>query len=394
LKINLFNKFIKEMSARGSRSARSAPSIREVATAPPPVVQVASPTVASPPPVQVVSMQQVSSQPAAPPPNAFAAYDERYWQRSEIVPANFATKGDLAFYSLKTDLENYQTRGNYQMAGDYVLRSDLTAYQTRGNYQLAGAGMGDLNASNGYFRTFGARSAGGTVGNTNPDGAVGAVIGANIDNSWILHAPNDTRNTLFVAPGRKGSGWNWGKQMSIDKNGHVMVPSINSFLQGVNFNSFHPDNYDGSVYRADGQLQVAVDDLLRLRNTTKKDTGIQFDTRQGPGDMAGPNGIMKITRQGIIFGGPNDATKETNSAQISAGRHVPNSLNIVGMSADKNAATRKVDIWAEGGMTIRGPVNAVGNVNATNVAATGALTVAGKNIMNEINAIKAFVKMP
>jgi hypothetical protein len=124
----------------------------------------------------------------------------------------------------------------------------------------------------------------------------------------------------------------------------------------------HPDNTDGAIYRADGQLQVAVDDLVRFRNIRTRDTGIQFDTRRGAGDMHGPNGQMKITRQGIMFGGPNDGSKEVNSAQISAGRHVPNSLNIMGMSSNKNASTRKVDVWAEGDMSVHGPMRISGGI--------------------------------
>jgi cytoskeletal protein CcmA (bactofilin family) len=127
-------------------------------------------------------------------------------------------------------------------------------------------------------------------------------------------------------------------------------------------NMAHPDNTDGAIYRADGQLQVAVDDLIRFRNIGSKDTGIQFDTRRGAGDMRGPNGQMKITRQGIMFGGPNDSSKQSDSAQISAGRHVANSLNIMGMSSDKSGLTRKVDVWAEGGMTVRGPMRITGGI--------------------------------
>jgi hypothetical protein len=115
----------------------------------------------------------------------------------------------------------------------------------------------------------------------------------------------------------------------------------------------HPDDQDGIIYRADGQVQIASDDLIRLRNIRTKDTGIQFDTRRGAGDMRNPNGQMKITRQGIMFGGPNNASKQVDSAQISAGRHVANSLNIVGMSSNKSAGTRRVDVWAENGMHVR-----------------------------------------
>ena len=116
----------------------------------------------------------------------------------------------------------------------------------------------------------------------------------------------------------------------------------------------HPDVGDGAFYRADGQVQIATDDLIRLRHVGSKSTGIQFDVREGPGDINTPNGQMKITRQGIMFGGPN-ANREVNSAQISAGVHHPNSLNIVGMSANKDAGNRRVDMWAEGGFSLFGP---------------------------------------
>ncbi len=116
----------------------------------------------------------------------------------------------------------------------------------------------------------------------------------------------------------------------------------------------HPDVGDGALYRADGQVQIATDDLIRLRHVGSKATGIQFDVREGAGDMQNPNGQMKISRQGIMFGGPN-ANREVNSGQISAGLHHPNSLNIVGMSANKEWNNRRVDMWAEGGFSVFGP---------------------------------------
>jgi len=70
-----------------------------------------------------------------------------------------------------------------------------------------------------------------------------------------------------------------------------------------------------------------------------------------------PNGELRINKQGIMFGGPNK-DREINSGQITAGLHIPNSLNIVGMSADGGAGSRRVDMWAEGGFNIYGPVNA------------------------------------
>jgi len=116
----------------------------------------------------------------------------------------------------------------------------------------------------------------------------------------------------------------------------------------------HPDNSDGAFYRAEGQVQIATDDLLRLRHIGSKTTGIQFDVRQGTGDIQNPNGQMKISRQGIMFGGTN-TDREFNSGQISAGLHVADSLNIVGMS-NKDKGSRRVDMWAEGGFNVYGPI--------------------------------------
>jgi hypothetical protein len=124
----------------------------------------------------------------------------------------------------------------------------------------------------------------------------------------------------------------------------------------IDHNIDHPDKGDGTIYRADGQLQIATDDLIRLRHVGSKQTGIQFDTRQGTGDIQNPNGEMKISRTGIMLGGNNNG-KEVNSAQISAGIHIPNSLNIVGMSSGKGHQDRRVDMWAEGGFNVHGKPN-------------------------------------
>jgi hypothetical protein len=75
------------------------------------------------------------------------------------------------------------------------------------------------------------------------------------------------------------------------------------------------------------------------------------------GKESGPDDSMHITNNCILFGG-NNKGKEANSAQISAGKHAPNSLNIIGMSSGASSADRRVDIWAEGGMKVNGSVTA------------------------------------
>lgn len=69
------------------------------------------------------------------------------------------------------------------------------------------------------------------------------------------------------------------------------------------------------------------------------------------GKEENPDKAMHITNDCILFGGNNNG-KEINSAQISAGKHSQNSLNIVGMSSGESATDRKVEVWAEGGFII------------------------------------------
>ncbi|MEM9686179.1 MAG: LamG-like jellyroll fold domain-containing protein [Bacteroidota bacterium] len=71
----------------------------------------------------------------------------------------------------------------------------------------------------------------------------------------------------------------------------------------------------------------------------------------GDGKEDEPDAVMHITNDCILFGG-NNSGNEINSAQISAGKHDANSLNIVGMGTTNT--NRRVDIWAEGGFTLRG----------------------------------------
>jgi len=131
--------------------------------------------------------------------------------------------------------------------------------------------------------------------------------------------------------------------------------NVKSNIFEITGNIPHPDRGDGMIYRADGQLQISTDDFVRFRHRNSKQTGIQVDTRPGAGDIRNPNGQLKISRQGIMFGGANTTGYQVDSAQISAGLHRPNSLNIVGMS-DNKGKNRKIHMWAEGGLNIAGKV--------------------------------------
>lgn len=163
--------------------------------------------------------------------------------------------------------------------------------------------------------------------------------------------------------------------LNLRKDGQTTVEvdgnAVKSNIFEITGNIPHPDRGDGMIYRADGQVQISTDDFIRLRHVGSKETGIQLDTSPGTGDMrtsnaAGdmrnPNGQMKITRQGIMFGGPNTKGYQVNSAQISAGQHIKDSLNIVGMGT--KAQNRRLDVWAEGGMNIYGKLNATSGINS------------------------------
>jgi hypothetical protein len=186
-------------------------------------------------------------------------------------------------YVIKDDLKAYQPVGSYVIKDDikgFVIKDDLKAYQPVGNYVLktdlpdltnnksqsdytktsdfqlgnsAAPERGAVGAARALVRdngsaltiNYGDDFTGGVTlnakggfrvnGDTNVTGKLSgangyfrvndnsAQIGANQNNSWILHAPNDDRNTFFIAPGTKGDNWDWSKQTTINKSGDVNV---------------------------------------------------------------------------------------------------------------------------------------------------------------------------
>ena len=100
------------------------------------------------------------------------------------------------------------------------------------------------------------------------------------------------------------------------------------------------------------------------------------------GKIQTPNGQLKINQHGIQFGGNNTTGKELNSAQISAGLHIADSLNIVGMGS--TVENRKVNMWAEGGFQVSGPLTAKKLTASENAEIKGDLTVGGTIHTNKI----------
>lgn len=85
---------------------------------------------------------------------------------------------------------------------------------------------------------------------------MGIWIGGNQANSWILHAPNDNRDSLFIAPGTNGANWDYNRQVTLDKKGNMIVSGDTTIMGNLKLkgkptcrdvNTKWSDEGDGSV---------------------------------------------------------------------------------------------------------------------------------------------------
>ncbi len=53
--------------------------------------------------------------------------------------------------------------------------------------------------------------------------AQGTIIDNGSPNRWVLHNPNDSRKSLFLAPSNSSGGWDWSKGTTFDDNGDVLI---------------------------------------------------------------------------------------------------------------------------------------------------------------------------
>lgn len=51
------------------------------------------------------------------------------------------------------------------------------------------------------------------------------ILGADNGNRWIVHSPNDSRRTLYVAPWKNGD-WSWGDQVRIESDGTMYAKRV------------------------------------------------------------------------------------------------------------------------------------------------------------------------
>ena len=112
------------------------------------------------------------------------------------------------------------------------------------------------------------------------------------------------------------------------------------------------------VINTDGDIttkgKISADGVV----TANKDlivNGMFSVSSSGDDKIQNPTNDLRMNNIGIQFGGINNG-REIDSAQITAGLHEKDSLYIVGMSTGKDVNTRKVNMWAEGGFRVDGPL--------------------------------------
>ena len=116
-------------------------------------------------------------------------------------------------------------------------------------------------------------------------------------------------------------------------------------------------NIKGTI-NTDGDIttkgKISADGIV----TANKDfivNGMFSVSSSGDDKIQNPTNDLRMNNIGIQFGGINNG-REIDSAQITAGLHEKDSLYIVGMSTGKDVNTRKVNMWAEGGFRVDGPL--------------------------------------
>ena len=170
------------------------------------------------------------------------------------------------------------------------------------------------------------------VGNNNPGHKL------HVNGNVGMHA-------LVVSSGAGNNGW--AGSFNSDANGATYV---NFDHKGTRYMYLQAGNNGIARLHADGANRIVL-------SGGPVGIGVSPEaalTISGDGKENQPNGNMHITNDCILFGGAN-AGKETNSAQISAGKHHQDSLNIIGMGS--TSQQRRVDMWAEGGFKVFGKVD-------------------------------------
>lgn len=160
----------------------------------------------------------------------------------------------------------------------------------------------------------------------------------------------NTSGNVFSSKGFQVEGPDNLNKYSLDKNG------VNTIGTQGWWTVFRQHSNEG--WKFNNEKNETIKSIRAANGDTQMKGSLAIES-EDLGKIQTPNGQLRINKHGIMLGGNNASGYEINSAQISAGIHVPNSLNIVGMG--RTGGERKIDMWAEGGLRVNGSTTVTGN---------------------------------
>ena len=142
--------------------------------------------------------------------------------------------------------------------------------------------------------------------------------------------------------------------------GGIGVPG-NLIMKGpilTDHNIPHPDAGDGAIYRAEGQLTVAADDLIRFRSSSKKQNTIEMNVNDGSLNLTGS---LNVNGKLIT---PNGHTIESVGRQHISGSELLYLLNKSGVIIGKE--------WGgNGNLQVQGELNVTGPIKGKQICLGG-----------------------
>ena len=189
-------------------------------------------------------------------------------------------------------------------------------------------------------------------------------------NSWIFQENAANWGLFWVNEGGSSKAVTFGSYNTVgaefvgfrqNSNTNMINPSVWTGIDSNAHAAWLLSNYSGDFWTAGTQYSAA--DMRAPIFYDSNNTGRYINPASSSridqleiantSNQENPGSRMKIGSDGFIFGG-NNSGYETNSAQISAGYHTANSLNIVGMGT--TSSVRRVDMWAENGFYVSGNI--------------------------------------
>ncbi|MEM9686379.1 MAG: hypothetical protein AAF934_05595 [Bacteroidota bacterium] len=201
-----------------------------------------------------------------------------------------------------------------------------------------------------------------THGGSSTSTRLGLYHSSNDNKAWEFVVKRSPANLEFSPIGNESKKLIMKRDGSIEAPGGILVHRENR--------SSHLD-VNGALYRRQNVVYLTVENGFFIRDAggNSDNRKFHFDPNNGrlkigdqnpeaplsisgSGKETNPNASMHFTNRSILFGG-NNSGKHSESAKIIADQD--NALKIYGMGT--TAGARKVDINAEGGMTVKGPLH-------------------------------------